>query len=700
MGQVGRLSIKKWNVLPYDRQAALRLAVELGIPPLLAVLLQIRGAGDAQRAQELLGGGPALSDPLLLPDMEKAVGRINRALDGFEKIAVFGDYDADGVTATAMLYSYLESCGGDVVYYIPDRESEGYGLSFSAVDRLNGQGVRLIVTVDNGISSVEEVEHASVLGIDIVVTDHHRPGATLPPAYAVVDAWRDGCRCPFRDFSGAGVAFQLIAALEGPDGDAQALLENYADLAAIGTIGDVVPLTGENRTLVRAGLALMARSDRPGIQALVEQSGMESRRLTAENVAFTIVPRINATGRMGSADRAVRLLTAESPEDAGALAVEICAENGTRRRMEDDVCREVAVWFDKNPKSLLDRVLVVSGEGWHCGVIGIVAARVVEKFGKPCIVISSSGDTAKGSGRSVEGFSLFDAVCACGELLVKFGGHPMAAGMTLKTENIGPFREAINRYAASLAKPMPFPALSIDCVLKPEKLSADIPDWVSRLEPFGTGNPRPVFGLAHMALADITPVGGGKHLRLTLRKGSASVTCMRFGTTLEEFGYRIGDEVDAAVVLEKKEFNGRPELTVVVRELRFTGSDTEELLSGRALYEKFRRGEPLAEEEAERLFPAREDFEAVYRAVRSSGGYSGRPENFLPRIPGGKITLPKLLVSLDVFAERRLIELHKSAGNCSMRIVPAAGKVRLRDSSILFALQSFIKAGEKQWRGL
>ena len=684
------MSIKKWNVMPYDRGAALRLANEMGIPPLLAVLLQIRGAGDAQSVETLLVGGPDLSDPLLLPDLEKAVERINRALDGFEKIAVFGDYDADGVTATSMLYSYLESCGGDVVYYIPDREKEGYGLNIAAVDSLNAQGVRLIVTVDNGISSVKEVGYASGLGIDTVVTDHHRPGPELPPACAVVDAWRGDCHAPFRDFSGAGLAFKLIAALEGPDGGIEALIENYADLAAIGTIGDVVPLTGENRTIVRAGLELMSRSDRPGLQALIEQSGAENSRLTAETVAYTVVPRINATGRMGAADRAVRLLTAEAPEDAGALAAEICAENGTRRRMEEEVFQKAMEWFESNQKTLLDRVLVVAGEDWHGGVIGIVAARITERFGKPCVVISCSGDTAKGSGRSVEGFSLFDAVSSCSDLLEKFGGHPMAAGMTLKTENIGLFREKINRYAASKAAQMPSPAIRIDCVLRPEKLSADIPDWVARLEPFGTGNPRPVFELERMTLTDIAPVGGGKHLRLTLRKGEAAVTCMKFRTTLEEFGCRVGDVVDVAVVLEKKEFCGRPELTVVVRELRFSGMDTEALLSGRALYEKFRRGEPLDRAEAGSLFPSREEFETVYRAVRASGGFSGRAEDFLPR--AGAVPLPKMLTALDVFAERGLVRLHMSADNCSVQIVQPAAKVRLLDSPILSLLQSYCQS--------
>lgn len=686
------MSIKKWNVLPCDRDAALQLAARLGIPPLLAVLLQTRGAGDAETAEEMLNGGADFCDPFLLPDMEQAVGRINRALDGFEKIAVFGDYDADGVTATAMLYSYLESCGGDVVYYIPDRESEGYGLSISAVDSLNGQGVRLIVTVDNGISSAEEVRHAADLGIDTVVTDHHRPGPVLPPACAVVDAWRDGCRCLFRDFSGAGVAFKLISALEGPEGGTETLLENYADLAAIGTIGDVVPLAGENRALVRAGLELISRTDRPGLRALIEQSGMENGRLTAESVAFTIVPRINATGRMGAADRAVRLLVSESQEEAGSLAAEICAENGNRRRLEDEAFQSVMEWFGKNPQALLDRVLVVAGEDWHCGVIGIVAARVTERLGKPCIIISYSGDTAKGSGRSVEGFSLFDAVSSCGKLLLKFGGHPMAAGMTLKTENIGQFREEINRYAASLPGPMPVPVLTVDCVLRPDRLSFEIPELVSRLEPFGTANPRPVFGLTHMTLADITPVGGGKHLRLTLQKGSAAVTCMKFRTSLEDFAFQAGDEVDAAVTLESREYAGRPELSVVVRDMRFSGADQEELISGLALYERFRRGEPLSREEAERLSPSRADFEAVYRAVRSSGGCSGKPEEFLPRIPGEDVSLPKLLVALDVFSERGLIELSRSAEIYSVRLVRVAEKVRLLDSPILALLQSFCKS--------
>ncbi len=693
MGQVDGLSVKKWRVLPHDGAAAQKLAARAGIPELLAVLLQTRGIADERQAKRFLSGEAGFSDPFLLPDMEKAVRRILRALDGFEKIAVYGDYDADGVTATAMLYSYLESCGGNVVYYIPEREGEGYGLNKKAVGALHAQGVRLIVTVDNGISSAPEIAFASSLGMDTVVTDHHRAGKELPPACAVVDAWRADSRCPYRDFSGAGVAFKLLSALEGPDG-AGALLENYADLAAIGTIGDSVPLTGENRALVRAGVGQISRGDRIGLSALLQQAGLEGRPVTAEEVAFAVVPRINAAGRVGSPDRAVRLLTTESPEEAGGLAAEICRDNGERRRIEADIFAKVMEQFDKDPALLYDRVLVAAGEGWHPGVIGIVAARVTERFGKPCVVISRDGDEAKGSGRSVEGFSLFLAVSACADLLTRFGGHPMAAGLTLPAANIGAFRERINHYAASLPGPMPAPVLRLDCLLDLRALSPDIPDLLRALEPFGMGNPRPLFGLAGVTIRDVTPVGGGKHLRVTVERGGCSARCMKFGTTLEQFAYRPGDTVDLAVSLQADTYNGRRELSVIIRCMRFSGEDGDALTAGRALYEKFRRGEPLAPKEAAALLPTRNDFAAVYRAVRD-GRAAGTAEELLARVSGGKMGLPRLLTVLGVLEEFGLIRCERSPQSCSLRVVPREGKVSLPDSRLLSSLKSYQEAGVK-----
>ncbi len=694
MGRVVGLSIKKWRVLPHDGAAAKEFAARAGIPELLAVLLQTRGIADEARAEEFLAGKPAFSDPLLLPDMERAAARIGRALDGFEKIAVYGDYDADGVTATAMLYSYLESCGGNVVYYIPEREGEGYGLNKKAVETLRARGVKLIVTVDNGVSSNEEIAFASSLGVDTVVTDHHRPREVLPAACAVVDAWRADSRCPYRDFSGAGVAFKLISALEGGDG-AGALLDNYADLAAIGTVGDSVPLTGENRALVRAGVGQMSRGDRPGLSALLEQAGLEGRPVTAREVAFAVVPRINAAGRVGSPDRAVRLLTAESPDEAGALAEQICRDNGERRRIEAEILEKVMEQFSRSPELLYDRVLVAAGEGWHPGVIGIVAARVTERFGKPCVVFSCGGGEAKGSGRSVAGFSLFEAVCACRDLLTRFGGHPMAAGMTLPAANVGAFRERINRYAASLPGPMPAPVLRIDCLLEPRGLSPELPDALSALEPFGVGNPRPLFGLMGVAIRDIEPVGGGKHLRVTVEKDGCSVRCMRFGTTLEEFPYRIGDAVDLAVLLESDVFNGRKTLSVVIREMRLSGADPDALIAGRALYERFRRGEALSVEEAASLLPARRDLAAVYRAVRDGGGCAGSAEDLAARLPGGPAALPKVLAALGVLEEFGLVRCGRSAAGGSLRVVPREGKTDLSGSRLLSSLKSYQEAGVK-----
>lgn len=690
------MSIKKWRILPYDRAAAEKFAADAGIPPLLAVLLQTRGVSDPNQAAELFSDDYSFSDPFLLPDMEKAVERISRALDGFEKIAVYGDYDADGVTATAMMYSYLESCGGNVIYYIPDREGEGYGLNKNAIDLLHSQGVQLIVTVDNGISSIDEVDYANALGIETVITDHHRPRDVLPKAVAAVDAWREDSKCPFREYSGAGVVFKLLSALEGPECGVDMLLDNYADLAAIGTIGDVVPLTGENRLLVKAGLRLISQTDRIGLQTLLEQAGVDHRPLSAETVAFTVVPRINATGRMGSSDRAVRLLTTDSPDEAGSLASEICADNDTRRRIEDEIYQKVLEQFDQNPALLFDRVLVVAGEDWHHGVIGIVAAKITERFGKPCMIISYTGIEAKGSGRSIEGFSLFEAVCSCSELLTKFGGHPMAAGLSLPTENIGAFREQMNRYAASLPEPMPAPVLRVDCVLKPEKLSTDIPESLRLLEPFGTGNPFPMFGLTGMTICDITPVGGGKHLRVSVKKGSCVITCMKFGTTLEEFQYRPGDHVDLAVILESKKYNGRDTLSIIIRDMRFTGMDEDMLIKGRALYEKFRRGETLTEEEARDIIPGRGEFASIYRLLRDSGGYKGTAENLFYRIQDKNLSLSKLLTAIDIFSERGLIACTVSGDTYSIRIVNRDGKVSLADSPLLCALQTFVKAGEQQ----
>lgn len=677
--------LRKWEVRPLDKERAAAFAQTYGVPFFLAMLINIRGLDDAAHLREFLGEGEPLSDPFLLKDMDKAAARITRAVDNMEKIAVYGDYDADGVTSTAMLYSYLETRGADVIFYIPQREGEGYGMNMGAVEYLKEQGVSLIVTVDNGISSVQEVARANELGIDVVVTDHHRPQEILPDAVAVVDAYRPDDTSPYKHFSGVGIAFKLLMALEDGAGDVEDLLEAYSDLAAIGTIGDIVPLTGENRTLIRAGLERLSQSDRPGVQALLENAGIAGKTLTSTNVAFTLVPRINATGRMGAPERAVRLLISGYEEEAEVLSEEICADNEERRRVEAEIAE--AAFADIEAKGYMkDRVVVVDGENWHHGVIGIVASRVTERCGKPCMIISRGETEAKGSGRSIEGFSLFEAICACGDLLIKFGGHPMAAGITLKPENIEAFRKRINRYAAEHFPQMPTQTVTLDCKLNPAALSVSMAQSLTQLEPFGNGNPQPVFGLFNMELSNVTPVGGGGHLRLTLEKNGAVITAMRFNTKPEELPYHIGDKIDLAVQLEAREFRGQPSLTVIVRDMKFAAFNTEKNIASLASFEKWQRGEVLSAEDKNRLYPDRACLAAIYRALRTVNGKETDQVRFVSQF-GKDMTLGLFKTALLVFEERGLVHSEIADDTFTATLIETSGKTDITRSPVLLALQ-------------
>ena len=677
--------LRKWEVRPLDKERAAAFAQTYGVPFFLAMLMNIRGLDDAAHLREFLGEGEPLSDPFLLKDMDKAAARITRAVDNMEKIAVYGDYDADGVTSTAMLYSYLETRGADVIFYIPQREGEGYGMNIGAVEYLKEQGVSLIVTVDNGISSVQEVARANELGIDVVVTDHHRPQEILPDAVAVVDAYRPDDTSPYKHFSGVGIAFKLLMALEDGAGDVEDLLEAYSDLAAIGTIGDIVPLTGENRTLIRAGLERLSQSDRPGVQALLENAGIAGKTLTSTNVAFTLVPRINATGRMGAPERAVRLLISGYEEEAEVLSEEICADNEERRRVEAEIAE--AAFADIEAKGYMkDRVVVVDGENWHHGVIGIVASRVTERCGKPCMIISRGETEAKGSGRSIEGFSLFEAICACGDLLIKFGGHPMAAGITLKPENIEAFRKRINQYAAEHFPQMPTQTVTLDCKLNPAALSVSMAQSLTQLEPFGNGNPQPVFGLFNMELSNVTPVGGGGHLRLTLEKNGAVITAMRFNTKPEELPYHIGDKIDLAVQLEAREFRGQPSLTVIVRDMKFAAFNTEKNIASLSSFEKWQRGEVLSAEDKNRLYPDRACLAAIYRALRTVNGKETDQVRFVSQF-GKDMTLGLFKTALLVFEERGLVHSEIADDTFTATLIETSGKTDITRSPVLLALQ-------------
>lgn len=683
------MNIKKWEVAPLNRERAAQIAERYSLPFFLSMLLEIRGFEDEEEIRDLLSGG-RLSNPLLMKDMDKAVERIRRAIDQFEKIAVYGDYDADGVTATSILFTYLEAVGADVIYYIPQREGEGYGMNLHAVEILHEEGVSLIITVDNGIASVAEVARAKELGMDVVVTDHHRPQREIPEAYAVVDAYQVDDHGLYKDLSGAGVALKLVMALE--DGDAGSVLEEYADLAALGTVADVVPVLGENRTIVKAGLNILSRGGRAGVDALLEQSGMEGKAATATSLAFTVIPRINATGRMGAPERAVRLLTCDSQEEAQPLSAEICEDNERRREVEAEIAKEAMERIESEGSLLYSRVIVVDGKGWHHGVIGIVASRITERFGKPCVVISVDGNMAKGSGRSVEGFSLFQAVCACGDLMERYGGHPMAAGVTLKAENVPLFRERINQYAAQVCPEMPAQVLSIDCKLNPAALSPEMPQSLEPLEPYGSGNPQPLFGLYNMELRQVVPVGGGNHLRLICAKKGVAVTCMKFGTTPEDFPFSPGDVLDLAVTLEAKEFRGEQKLTVSVRDIKLSGLDMDQCIHTYRLYEKLQREEPLSPQEGAELLPSRQDLAVLYRKLVSLKGQGFSAQSLARDLPG--FHLGKVLLGLDMLEESRLVSLLGGEERKSAEILPTQGKVDIFAAPAYQKAKRLVKSAE------
>lgn len=674
---------RKWCVSRIDKEKASELSAACGIDPFASLLLVSRGITEKEQADEFFSQDVSFCDPFSIKDMDKAVERINLAIEKGEKIAVYGDYDADGVTASSLLYLFLEMLGADTVCYIPDRESEGYGLNVKAAKALAADNVNLIVTVDNGISAINEAKKIKELGMDLVVTDHHKVGSVLPEATAVVDPHREDDECEFEDWAGVGVAFKLISALS--EGESEEILENFSDLIAVGTIADIVPLTGENRAIVKKGVQKINAGENIGIRALREVSGTSERILSANGVAFSVVPRINAIGRIERADKAFELLISQNEERAREIAEEIDLANAKRQELEQQITLEAQKQLEKNPRMIFDRVLVFDGEGWHGGVIGIVAARFVDKYLKPCIVITGDGENAKGSGRSIEGFSLYDAINSVSDLLTHFGGHPLAAGFGIASKDIPEFRRRVNEYAKTVQ--MPFATVRLDCRLKPQFISADLLPVIESLEPFGAGNPQPLFGLFDMAVASVQPLKGGKHIRLNLTKENANISALKFSTPYETFPYRKGDRVDLAVRLEKNEYMGQTKVSIYIKDIRMAGTDDEKYLRSVRLYEKIRRGETVKSELAARAKVDRAFVASVYRFLKSEGGFCGDTDILCYRLGDDGSSACKVLMSIDVLCELGILK--KEDGK--IILCNTDKKVNLNDSSLMAYLEKISK---------
>lgn len=544
----------EWKIAGYDRETAVNL-YRSGINALVSVLLASRGVTDLNGANKLINNDlSAVCDPFLLDDMDKAVERIKKAMETGEHIAVYGDYDVDGITSSCLLTSFFREKGCRCEIYIPERLEEGYGIKKTGIKTLAEMGVTLIVTVDCGITAVEEAEYASSLGVDIVVTDHHECGEELPKAVAVVDPKRHDGNYPEKSLAGVGVAFKLACAVEGSP--VSEMLERYGDLVAVGTIADVVPVTGENRVFIRWGLDRIKRGGRIGITKLCEAAGIDRTQLTAGNVGFTLAPRINAAGRLGKTECAQKLLLTNDEKTAGGLAENLCELNRERQLLEGDIFLQALDMLKENPPE--GRPIVLSSSTWHQGVTGIVASRLTERYGLPAIIICLTDGVGKGSCRSVGTFNLYEALEANKDCILSFGGHEMAAGLTIEEGRIDELRERIGRHYTEVAKMPPAAELRIDFeVAKAEILSIENVQALSQLEPYGTDNQTPVMCLRDAEILSVIPICSGKHTKLWIERDGESFECVFFSKTAEELRVREGAKADLAFTPQINEFRGR-----------------------------------------------------------------------------------------------------------------------------------------------
>ena len=668
---------EEWDEAKYNAV----LAAQMKEAALLAGLLAARGMTEPEEALPFLAGEDALSDPYQLLDMDKAVARIRQALEKGETIVIYGDYDVDGVTATALLYEQLKGLGGSVKCMLPSREGDGYGLSKRAIDKIHEKGYTLIVTVDNGVSAVDEAAYAASLGIDLVITDHHLPPSTLPDAVAVVDPRRDGDESPYKDLCGAGVAFKLCAALE--DCMPEELLEFCSELAAIGTVADVMPLTGENRTIVKAGLQRLQHTERPGLAALLEEVGLAGKPVTADNVSFGIAPRLNAAGRMDSAAAALQLVLCEDEARAAALAHRLNEINALRQETEQKIEKAVEEMLAAEPARIEDRVMLLWGRGWHQGVIGIVASRLVEKYGRPVMVVSiAENGEAKGSGRSVPGFNLHGCITACADLLLRFGGHAMAAGLLTREEDLPELRRRMNEWAARECPVLHAPPLVCDLSLRLARVTVEEVRALERMAPFGAENPAPVFLLERAVLEGVYPVSDGKHSRLRLHQGNASIYAVWFGMGPEQVPYQPGDAVDAALSLSVYEGARGAQLSGRIIDLHPAGQGPEAAREA-ALVDALRRGAALTPEERRLVAPTREEVAAVYRELKARRWHAGDLQPLCAKMGG----TGKTLVALTALRQVGLVDVAEQGGAAYLELVRVSGKKNLADAPILKCLE-------------
>ncbi len=563
---------KKWILLSKNnsRDDVLRISSENQLPPILATVLLNRGVEDIK--EYLSPDTEKLLDPFIMKGMEQATERILQAIKNGEHITVYGDYDVDGITSTAALVKFLSGHKAEVDYYIPDRLEEGYGMNRDAIDRIAARGTKLMITVDCGITAVAEIEYATSCGMDVIVTDHHECKESLPNALCILNPKQTDCPYPFKKLAGVGVVFKLLQALTlKMKYHMKELLDEYLDLVAIGTVADVMPLLGENRIIVKKGLELMKYTTNKGICALIEQSGIDASAVTAGTIGFVLAPRINAAGRMGDPKCAVEMLLAQDERSAREYAQILDEENRERQANEQEIMEQALEILQSDKSMQDDYVLILDHEDWHHGIIGIVASKISERTGKPCVLISTTDENGKGSGRSIKGFNLFKALEHCAESLSKFGGHELAAGLSVKTDKIKDLRKKINEYAKELLTQEDFISkIYVDSELPIEYINMNTAEKLSVLEPYGMGNASPIFFARALEIANIRVLSEGKHIKLSLGRAGCIIDAVGFGMGAYADEIKVHDKIDILFQLDINVFRGERQVQAILKDMRFS----------------------------------------------------------------------------------------------------------------------------------
>ncbi|MBE6837035.1 MAG: single-stranded-DNA-specific exonuclease RecJ [Ruminococcus sp.] len=674
--------MRRWIINKPDEKAVMNIVNNTDLSMLCAEIMSSRGVNDIETLGEFFNGGE-LSDPFEIKDMDKAVKAINKAIESFELICVYGDYDCDGVTSTVVLYNYLESMGANVMYYIPERD-DGYGLNREAVKMLSEQGVSLIVTVDNGVSAIDEAEYIYELGMKLVVTDHHQPPATLPRAEAVVDPHRIDCPSQFKNLAGVGVALKLCAALD--DGNYDMVLEQYADLVAIGTVADIVKLDGENRIIVSAGLELIRNSENTGLNYILDKCGISRDSINSTSIAFGIAPRINAAGRFGSPICAVKALLEEG-EDSEVQVERMFELNNQRKETENQILESIIAYINENPQELNQRVLVICGKGWHHGVVGIVSARLVELFGKPNVILSvDEKGEVRGSARSIPGFHIHKCFTYCEDLLIKYGGHECAGGLSLEEKNIPEFCRRVQQYAAMNNPSMPPLSISADKVLRGRDMNVRAIESLDLLEPFGEGNPRPVFAILGARLSKIMPLSKGKHSRLELEYDGVRFSALLFGTSPEDVMVRTGENCDMLVTAEINNYNNQKTVSVKIVDYRLSGTKQEPYFAAKNCYESFMLGEKIPDSFVSKIVPSREELVSLYKIL--SRYVNTTYDNLFMRV-GNTMNYCKMRLCIDIFDEIGLVLNNPVSKTVSVEKVTE--RKDINDSELFIRLQNMQK---------